>query len=65
MFSNTSRGAQASANLYSVIETAKANGLMPFDYLTMLFTELPKRKSTDDLTDLLPWAIVPNDIKNV
>ena len=51
--------------MYSVIETAKANGLMPFDYLTMLFTELPKRKSTDDLTDLLPWAIVPNDIKNV
>jgi len=65
MFSNTPRGAQASANLYSVIETAKANGLMPFDYLTMLFTELPKRKPADDLTDLLPWSIVPNEIESV
>jgi len=65
MFSNTPRGAQASANLYTIIETAKANGLMPFDYLTMLFTELPKRQSTDDLTDLLPWSIVSNEIDSV
>jgi len=38
---------------------------MPFDYLTMLFTELPKRQSTDDLTDLLPWSIVSNEIDSV
>jgi transposase len=41
--------------LYSIIETANANGLTPFDYLNRLLTELPKRKLTDDLTDLLPW----------
>ncbi|CAD7848187.1 MAG: Mobile element protein, partial [Olavius algarvensis Gamma 3 endosymbiont] len=33
MFSNTGNGARASAMLYSIIETAKANGLIPFDYL--------------------------------
>lgn len=33
MLSNTAKGAQANAILYSVIETAKENGLMPFDYL--------------------------------
>ena len=55
LFSNTTRGAQASATLYSIIETAKANGLVPFDYLNTLFTELPKKKLDDDLADLLPW----------
>ena len=65
LFSNTANGAQASATLYSIIETAKANGLVPFDYLNHLFTELPKRKSTDDMTDLLPWAIIPEQITPV
>jgi transposase len=55
LFSQTANGAHASAVLYSIIETAKANGLTPFDYLNRLLTELPKRKLTDDLTDLLPW----------
>ena len=57
MFANTAKGAQASATLYSIIETAKANGLVPFDYLDLLFTELPTRKSDDDLSDLLPWEV--------
>ncbi len=57
LFSNTAKGAQASATLYSIIETAKANGLVPFDYLNTLFTELPKRKPEDDISDLLPWKI--------
>jgi len=35
MFANTENG--ASAALYSIIETAKANGLIPFDYLKLLF----------------------------
>jgi len=57
LFSNTARGAQASAILYSIIETAKANNLMPFDYLNLLFTELPKRGPEKDISDLLPWNI--------
>lgn len=57
LFSNTENGAKASAMLYSFIETAKANGLIPYDYLVKLFEELPKRKAGDSLEDLLPWEV--------
>jgi len=53
LFSNTAKGAQASAMLYSLIETAKANGLTPFDYLHHLLEELPKK--SQDIEQLLPW----------
>ena len=52
-----SRGAKSSATLYSIIESAKANGLIPYDYLVRLFEELPKRKEGDELDNLLPWNI--------
>ena len=42
---------------YKRLETAKANGLIPYDYLVKLFEELPKRQVTDSLDDLLPWEI--------
>jgi len=54
-FSNSASGANASAVLYSVIETAKANGLTPFNYLMHLLEELPKEP--DDLEPLLPWNV--------
>ena len=57
LFANTGNGAKSSAILYSLIETAKANGLISYDYLVRLFDELPKRKSTDSLDVLLPWNI--------
>ena len=53
MFSNTAKGAEASAVLYSHIETAKANGLIPFDYLKYLFEQLPGKP--EDIDYLLPW----------
>ena len=53
MFSNTAKGAEASAVLYSLIETAKANGLIPFDYLKHLLEQLPKKP--EDIDNLLPW----------
>ncbi|CBJ80685.1 putative transposase [Xenorhabdus bovienii SS-2004] len=56
LFSHTSRGAQASAILYSVIETAKANGLIPFDYVMTCLDELCQ--PTPDLEKLLPWKKV-------
>jgi transposase len=49
LFSATQRGAEASANLYSLIETAKANGLEPHAYLTHVFTELPKACTLHDI----------------
>ena len=55
LFSNTANGAQASAILYSLIETAKANGLIPFDYLHHLLEELPKK--SQEIEQLLPWNV--------
>jgi transposase len=54
LFSNSQRGATASANLYSLIETAKANGKEPYSYLSWLFEKLP---GTDlqHVESLMPW----------
>ena len=57
MFCDTVNGAHASARLYSIIETAKANGLEPYQYLRHLFTELPKTSCEADVQKLLPWRI--------
>ena len=55
MFSNSQDGAKASAMLYSIIETAKANGVEPYTYLKLLFTQLPSCKTAEDVESLLPW----------
>jgi transposase len=55
MFANTKNGAHASAVLYSICETAKANGLMPFDYLKYLLEQLAHKPT--DLDYLLPWNV--------
>lgn len=47
LFANTPRGAQGSAVMYSLIETAKENGLDPYRYLVFIFTEAPKLFETD------------------
>ena len=54
LFSDTVSGAKASANLYSLIETAKANGLEPYQYLKTIFTELPKATTVEQIEALLP-----------
>ncbi|MFD0957766.1 IS66 family transposase, partial [Virgibacillus alimentarius] len=58
LFSNTMKGAKASAITYSIVETAKENGLNPFHYLCYLFEELPNMDTTDKvkLNQLLPWS---------
>ena len=55
LFSNTANGARASAILYSIIETAKANGLVPFDYLRHILQAIAEKPENIDA--LLPWAI--------
>lgn len=57
LFSQTANGATASACLYSVIETAKANGLTPFDYVRRCLDELAKPEP--DLDSLSPWMDKP------
>ena len=61
LFSGHPAGARASAVFYSLIETAKANGLEPYQYLRTLFEQLPKAKSTKDYQALLPQHINLND----
>lgn len=56
---DTIHGAQASAIVYSIVETAKANNLKPYEYLRLLLTEIPKHMdetSATFLDDLLPWS---------
>jgi len=57
LFANTHGGADASAVLYSLVETAKANDLQPIDYLMSLFEQWPLIKDSDDIDHLLPWNI--------
>lgn len=54
MFSVKPEGAIASANIYSLIETAKANQIEPFEYLNNLFVKLATAQSEHDLRKLLP-----------
>ena len=52
-------GAKASAIIYSIVETAKANNLKPYDYLKYLLEEIPKHmedKSTEFIRPLFPWS---------
>ena len=58
LFSRTPRGAKASSIIYSIIETAKENGLNPFDYLTHVFKTAPNvdfRNDPSALESLMPW----------
>ena len=58
LFATSTQGATALANWYSIIETAKANGLDPFAYLKYLLAELPiYQKEGKDLEDLMPWNV--------
>lgn len=55
----SSNGAKASAILYSLVETAKANGLNTFEYFNLLLTEIPRHMDNSSLSfldDLLPWS---------
>ena len=58
LFANTPAGATASANIYSLIETAKENDLNPFFYLTYLFETLPNidRQDPQTIDRILPWS---------
>jgi hypothetical protein len=57
LFTQTQRGAKASANLYSLLSCARVNGLEPHAYLLHLFQELPKASTAETLEALLPWNV--------
>ena len=64
LFCDTVRGAESSAIVYSLVETAKANGIDPYDYLFYVLSVLPyfgKSVSHERLDSLMPWA---NEVQN-
>ncbi len=63
LFSDSVKGVTASANLYSLIETAKANGLEPYAYLRYLFTQLPQAETVDAIEALLPGTLDQDQIR--
>jgi transposase len=66
LFANTVRGANASAIVFSIIETAKENGLNPYIYLTYIFRNAPNwdiRNNVNAIQNLLP-SFVPDYCKS-
>ena len=64
LFADTPAGAEASARLYSLIETAKANDLEPYAYLARVFADLPAAIAAQDdqaIEKLLPWNVAAAD----
>jgi len=59
LFSDTVAGANASANLYSLLQTCIANGVDGYQYLRELLVALPRAKTVDDYEALLPWHLTP------
>jgi transposase len=57
LFAGAPKGAHASATMFSLIETAKANGLEPYQYLRYVFEKLPTADTIDDLRALLPSSL--------
>ena len=66
LFSNTPKGAKASSTIYSIVESAKENGLNPYRYLKFLFEKMPNVNIKDNaiLDELLPWSdTLPSDVE--
>jgi len=63
LFSASVTGVKSSANLYSLIETAKANNLEPYAYLRYIYAQLPRALTVQDVEALLPGNITAEHIK--
>jgi hypothetical protein len=57
LFNQSPDGAESSCSMYSLIQTAKQNGLVPIEYLTALFKKAPHVTSSEDWVKILPWNI--------
>lgn len=61
LFADTSHGARASATCYSLVESAKANGLEPYAYLQHVLTHIVTADTVEKLEALLPWNMEAED----
>jgi transposase len=57
LFSDTPAGAYSSAIIYSLMQTAKANGNEPYAWLCNVLHVLPAAKTVEDIEALLPWNL--------
>ncbi len=62
LFSDTPAGAHASAVIYSLVQTAKANGLEPYTWLRRVLRDLPAAKTVEAVEALLPWSLRITDL---
>ena len=62
LFSDTPAGAHASAVLYSLLETAKANKREPYAWLRFVLERLPLARTVDEMEALLPWNTHDQDL---
>ena len=64
LFSDTPAGARSSAVIYSLMQTAKANGKEPYAWLCTVLHDLPAAKSIEDVEALLPWNLQKLDLSS-
>lgn len=62
LFADGVDGAHTNAVMYSLVQTAKANGIDPFDYLKYVIETMPKLQTAADMQVLLPWNIPTVDV---
>jgi len=66
LFAQSVGGAKATATWYSLVETAKANGIEPYWYLRKIFEEMPVYlRDGNPVDDLLPWNVDPEELKRL
>ena len=58
LFADTVNGAKASASLYTLVQTCRANQIEPYAYLRRLFAELPAAEPVEQFEALLPWNMI-------
>ncbi len=59
LFADTQIGARASANIYTLAQTCRANGVSPVAYFEYLYEHLPRAHTASALEALLPWNLKP------
>jgi hypothetical protein len=57
LFSDSVEGMRANAIMYTLVQTARANGLDPFEYLTYVYERLPNMTTAKEVESLLPWNV--------
>jgi transposase len=63
LFADTPAGAKATAMIYCLLESAKANGHNTMQYMSIVLTDIPNATTLEDYEALLPWNLTPADVK--